>query len=87
MSKSKKSTKSKNLIKSKKLSKSKKTVELLDFLIPKARLAFTKLKQVFVKALIFYHFDSEYYIQVETDVPGYAIVGVFSQLTLNDLGQ
>ena len=62
---------------SKNLSKSKKTIGS-DFFIPKARLAFTKLKQAFVKALILYHFDLECHIQVETDVLGYAISGVFS---------
>ena len=49
-----------------------------DFCTPKARLAFTKLRQVFVKALIFYHFDSEYHIRIETDISGYAIDGVLS---------
>ena len=41
---------------SKKLFKSKKMIGS-DFLILRARLAFTKLKQTFVKAPIFYHFD------------------------------
>ena len=53
----------------------------------KARLAFTKLRQVFVKTLIFYHFDLEYYIQIETNVSGYSIGEIFSQLTSDDLGQ
>ena len=47
--------------KSKKLSKSKKTVGL-DFFISGAWLAFTKLRQAFVKALILYHFDPEHHI-------------------------
>ena len=37
--------------------KSKKTVRSLDFLTSKAKLAFTKLKQAFIKAPILYHFD------------------------------
>ena len=46
-------SKSKNLFKSKKLCKSKKTLES-DFFTSEARLAFTKLRQVFVKAPILY---------------------------------
>ena len=71
----------------KNLSKSKKTVRFLDFLTPGAKLAFTKLRQAFCKAPILYHFDLERYIQIETDAFGYAIGGVLSQLTLDDLGQ
>ena len=82
----KKTSKSKKLFKPKKLFKSKKMVGL-DFFIPKARLAFIKLRQAFVKALIFYHFDSKRYIRIKTDVLGYAIIEVLSQLTLDDLGQ
>ena len=63
--------------KSKKASKSKKTLGL-NFLILKVRIAFTKLRQIFVKALILHHLDSEYHIWVETDIPGYTIGGVFS---------
>ena len=58
-----------------------------DFLTFGAKLAFTKLKHAFVKALILYHFDPEYYIRIETDVSGYVIGGVLGQLTLDDLGQ
>ena len=57
-----------------------------DFLILGAKLAFNKLKQAFVKTPIFHHFNPELHIRVETDVSGYAIGGVFSQLTLDDLG-
>ena len=53
--------KSRKMFKSKNLFKSKKTIES-DFLIPKARLTFAKLRQVFVKALIFNYFDLEYHI-------------------------
>ena len=71
--------------KSKKLSKSK-TVGS-DFLTPGAKLAFTKLRQAFLKAPILHHFDPERHIRIETDISGYAISGVVSQLTSNDLGQ
>lgn len=52
-----------------------------------ARKAFTKLKQAFVKTLILNYFDLKCYIQIKTDIFGYAINGIPSQLTLNDLGQ
>ena len=67
------------------LSKSKKTES--GFFIPGARKAFTKLRQAFIKAPILYHFDLERHIWVETDTSGYAIGGVSSQLTSNDLGR
>ena len=72
--------------KSKNLSKSKKTVRS-DFLTFRARLAFAKLRQVFVKALILHHFDSERHIRIETDVSSYTISGILSQLTSDDLGR
>ena len=78
--------KAQNLSKSKYLSKSKKTVGS-DFLTPGAKLVFTKLRQAFVKASILHHFDPEYHIRTETDVSGYAISGVLSQLTSDNLGQ
>ena len=69
------------------MSKSKKTLRSLDFLTLKAKLAFTELRQAFIKAPIFHHFDSERYIRVETNVSGYAIGGVFSQLTPDNSGR
>ena len=72
--------------KSKNLSKSK-TVGSLDFLTPRAKLVFTKLRQVFFKALILYHFDSKCHIRMETDVSGYAIGEVLNQLTSDNLSQ
>ena len=62
-------------------------VESSDFFTLGARLAFTKLRQVFFKALILYHFDPECHIRIEIDESSYAISGVLSQLTWNDLGQ
>ena len=46
----------------------------------KARKAFTCLRQAFTKALIFWHFDLECHIRIETNTSGSAISGVFIQL-------
>ena len=73
--------------KSKNLSKSKKTIRSSDFLTPKAKLAFTKWRQAFLKVPILHHFDPECHIRIETDVSGYAIGGVLSQLTSDDSGR
>ena len=73
--------------KSKNSSKSKKAVGPSDFHTPGAKLAFTKLKQAFLKTLIFHYFDPKYYIRIETDPSGYAISGIFSQLTSDNSGQ
>ena len=43
------------------------------FLIPRAKLTFTMLRQVFVETLILYHFDLEYNIWIEINTSGYAI--------------
>ena len=59
----------------------------LDFLTPRAKLAFTELREAFLKALILHHFDSECHIRIETDASGYAIGGVLSQLTSDDLAR
>ena len=59
----------------------------MSYLTSKARLAFIQLRKTFTKAPILQHFDPEYHIRIETDVSGYAIIGVFSQLTLDNLGQ
>ena len=48
-------------------------IESLDFFILGARLAFTKLRQAFVKAPILYHFDPKCHFWIETDVLSYAI--------------
>ena len=78
--KSQKTSKSKNLF------KSKKTIGL-DFFTLRTRLAFIKLRQAFVKAPIFHHFNLEHHIRIETDTSGYAISIVLSQLTSDDLGR
>ena len=57
------------------------------YLTPGAKQAFTQLRQGITKALILQHFDPKCHIRMETDVSGYAIGGVLSQLTLDNLGQ
>ncbi len=57
------------------------------FLTANARRAFTELRQVFVKAPILNHFNSERHIRIETDASGYAIGGILSQLTSDHLGR
>ena len=59
----------------------------MGYLTAKARLAFIQLRKAFTKASIFQHFDLECHIWIEIDMSGYAIVGVLSQLTLDNLGQ
>ena len=49
--------------------------------------AFNQLRQAFNKAPILRYFDPECYIRIETDVSGYAIGGILSQPTLDNLGQ
>ena len=51
------------------------------FLTPDARTAFNRLQLAFTEAPILWHFDPEYHIWIETDILGYAIGGVLSQLT------
>ena len=50
-------------------------------------MAFSKLRQTVIKALILHHFEPERHIRVKTDASGYAIGGVFSQLTSDNLSQ
>ena len=77
--------KGRKMSKSKKLSKFKMVGS--DFLIPRAKLAFTELGQAFLKPPILHHFDPEPHIWMETYVSGYAIGGVLTQLTSDDLGR
>ena len=79
-----KTTKSKILVKSKSHNfppNSRNRKAGTGFFTPKARLAFTQLRQAFVKVPILHHFDPESHIRIETDVSGYAIGGVLSQLS------
>ena len=45
------------------------------------------MKQAFVEVPILNYFDSKRHIQIEINVSGYAISGIFSQLNLDDLAQ
>ncbi len=45
------------------------------------------MRQAFVEVPILNHFDPERHIRIETDVSGYAIGRIVSQLTLDDLGR
>ena len=53
----------------------------LSFLTSDARTAFNHWRLAFIKAPIFWYFDLECHIWIETDISGYAIGGVLSQLT------
>lgn len=76
-----KSEKSKSSIK---LSKSQSIGE--KFLTSKAKKTFIQLKLGFIETSILQHFDPEYHIWIETNGLGYAINGILSQQTLNNLG-
>ena len=52
----------------------------LKFLTFNAKKAFNHLQLAFTKALIFRHVDLKSHIQIETDLSGYAIGGMLSQL-------
>ncbi len=58
-----------------------------DFLTSEAKKAFIDLQKAFIEALILKNFDPKYYIRIETDVLGYTIGGVLSQITLDNLDQ
>ena len=58
-----------------------------EYLISDTKKAFNHLRHAFTKALILQHFDPEWHIPIESNVLGYAIGGVLSLLTLNDLSQ
>lgn len=55
----------------------------MDFLIPKAKKAFIYLQKSSNKALILRYFNLKHYIGISTNVLGYAIDKVLSQMTLN----
>lgn len=59
----------------------------MSFLTLEAKLRFTMLKQAFIKAPILYYFDLECYICIEIDILSYAIIGVLSQLAMDNLSQ
>ena len=51
------------------------------FLTPDAKKAFNRLRQAFIEAAILQHFDLKSHIRMETNASGYAIGGVYSQLS------
>ena len=51
------------------------------FLTPGSMEAFNQLRQVFTKAPIFWHFDLECHIRIETDASSYSIGEILNQLT------
>lgn len=57
------------------------------FLISRAIKIFTELRQVFIKTPIFYHFNPNCHIQIETQVSSYTVNRVFSQLAPDNLSQ
>ena len=59
----------------------------MGFLTSTAKKNFPKLRQAFIKAPILHHFDPEQYIRIETNASGYAIGGILSQLTSDNLNQ
>ena len=86
------------------LSKNKKSKKLMympniedtrepNFSTPNAKKTFSYLRLAFIKASIFWNFDLESYIWIETNVSGYSIGEVLSQLnfkfdaSLNDLNK
>ncbi len=56
------------------------------FFTSNTRKAFTKLRQVFIETPILNHFDPKHHIRIKTDVSGYIIGEIFSQLISDDLG-
>lgn len=44
-------------------------------------------KQAFIKGPMFYYFDPNYHIRIETDKSSYAISKILGQLTSNDLNR
>lgn len=79
--------KSKNMVRPDFLAKFKLLKELspkLGYPTLKAKLVIAKLRQILIKVPISY-FDLEYHFWIQTDISGYTIGRVLSQLTLDDL--
>ena len=56
-----------------------------NFLMPEARKAFNRLRQVFTCTPIFWDFHPECHIQIKTNASGYAIGGILSQLISDEV--
>ena len=63
------------------------TIGKLEFLTFHAKKAFNQLRLAFLYDLVFQYFDLKCHIRTETDASGYAISGVLSQLTSDNLGE
>ena len=57
-----------------------------EFLTASAKKAFNQLKLAFTNAPILWHFDLECHIRIKSNALGYAIGGILSLLTLDNLG-
>ena len=53
----------------------------LKFLIPNIKTIFNFLWLIFIKTLIFWHFDIKYHILIKINILGYVIGGILSKLT------
>lgn len=60
-------------------------MEELKFLTFKTKKAFNHLKQIFAQAPILQYFNLKRYIQIKTNISGYAIDNVLSQLSSDQL--
>ena len=57
-----------------------------DYLTPATKKTFNYLRHAFTQVFIVKHFNAEQHIRIETDVWGYAVCGILSWLTLDNLG-
>lgn len=69
-----------------KVKKKNKNANIIDFLFSNTKIVFIKLKSVFIITPIFYYFDLQYNIQIQTNATNHTISKIISQQTLNDLG-
>lgn len=53
-------------------------IENIKFQIFKTRVAFIKLRQVFIKVLIFWYLNQKYHIRIEINALGYVINKILS---------
>lgn len=57
------------------------------FFTPRVMSAFVKLGQAYSISLTWHYVNLEYTIQIETDILGYLIEKILSQITLNGLSE
>ena len=75
------------LAKSKKSNFAKKNSSKIEFLLFKAKKAFTYLQKAFTKAPIFWNYDLEHYICIGTNAFGYTIGDILNQMILDHWDQ